>query len=843
VKYRVSLFNHKADNVPRAVERAWSDITRKMQRPPIRSEKDGPLYSPATFDPAHRLLKNVREVSMLVLDYDHNANFNDDLQPWRERCAFAAHTTFSHSESEHRFRVVIPLAEPIPNKEFPRLWKWAAQVSGGKIDAAASDASRMYYVPVRASERAPYLSEIHEGDPLNWRELDLPELDQPQAPRAEPITLNLSDQELLEKAFASKTGSKIRNLYDGQLNGHASQSHADLALCSHLAFWSGGNPLMLDQWFRSSRLYREKWDKRHAGDGRTYGEVTIDKALANCTEFYRGPGGQRRQVEPVSEHQNVSAPSEWEPPATFYEHSRPQFPVDVLPDSISPFAEGLACETQTPVDLPAMLALTIAAGAIAGKVRAQARLGWTEPTNIYCVCVLPPGNRKSAVFQSVSEPLEEIERDLVAATRDEIAKAASEYRMMEERKARLEKEASRADNPEDRRTKSAEAISVAQQLAAARVPVAPRLLVSDVTSEVVSTLLAEQGGRITMLSTEGGIFETIAGRYSAGVSNIDVYLKGNSGDPLRVDRRGRSEFVQHPALTIGLTVQPDVIGGLAKTPGFRGRGLLGRFLYCLPQSTVGTRQIDPQPLSETHREQFRRTIRSLSEIEASTDRKGDPAPRMLYLTADANALLKEFERELEPKLVDDGELGALTDWAGKLAGAVVRLAAILWLTNKAENLMPWPDKIDADTMRSAISLGEYLTQHARAAFAEMGADANVENAKRILRWIEKSAALTFTRREAHQAHRARFKTVDEIDPALDLLESHNYIRAQIDTSDKRPGRKASQTYDVNPFFFSDAVNRPSARVVDRLLPADLVIPASVPNSVEAIDGCIDSQRV
>ncbi|MFN2510922.1 MAG: DUF3987 domain-containing protein [Pyrinomonadaceae bacterium] len=610
-----------------------------------------------------------------------------------------------------------------------------------------------------------------------------------------------SVQDRLEKAFQSQNGHKIRALHDGSVNGYKSQSEAEQAYCSLVAFWSSNDPSVVDQMFQSSRLMREKWKRADYRNG------TISKALSSCGDFYdfsRNGNGYTPATSASKKEQKQE--DQWEPPATFYEHSRPPFPVGVLPRSIRPFVEGLACETQTPVDLPAMLGLTIAAGALAGKVRVQARLGWSEPTNIYCVCVLPPGNRKSAVFQSVSEPLEEIERNLVAATRDEIAKAASEYRMLEERKVQLEKAGSRADNPEDRRTKSAEAVMVAQQLAAAKVPVAPRLLVSDVTSEVVSTLLAEQGGRITMLSTEGGIFETIAGRYSAGVSNIDVYLKGNSGDPLRVDRRGRSESVQHPALTIGLTVQPDVISGLAKTPGFRGRGLLGRFLYCLPQSTVGNRQIDPQPLSEVHREQFRRTIRSLAEIEASTDRKGDPAPRMLYLTAEANGLLKEFERELEPKLVDDGELGALTDWAGKLAGAVVRLAAILWLINKSENLIPWPEKIDADAMIRAIELGRYLTEHARIAFAEMGADAEVENAKRLLRWIEKSDTRKFTRREAHQAHRSWFKTVDAIDPALDLLESHSYIRSHAENSDKRPGRKASQAYDVNPFLFSNTTH-------------------------------------
>ena len=80
------------------------------------------------------------------------------------------------------------------------------------------------------------------------------------------------------------------------------------------------------------------------------------------------------------------------------------------------------------------------------------------------------------------------------------------------------------------------------------------------------------------------MFDQMAGRYNqAAGPNLGVYLKGHAGDLLKVDRRGRPpEYVERPCLTIGLTVQPEVLQGLAGRPGFRGRGLLARFLYSLP---------------------------------------------------------------------------------------------------------------------------------------------------------------------------------------------------------------------------------------------------------------------
>ena len=44
----------------------------------------------------------------------------------------------------------------------------------------------------------------------------------------------------------------------------------------------------------------------------------------------------------------------------------------------------------------------------------------------------------------------------------------------------------------------------------------PRLVADDITPEAAASLLAEQGGRLAIISAEGGIFDIIAGRYSNG---------------------------------------------------------------------------------------------------------------------------------------------------------------------------------------------------------------------------------------------------------------------------------------------------------------------------------------
>lgn len=99
-------------------------------------------------------------------------------------------------------------------------------------------------------------------------------------------TVELSDQELLNKAFASKNGAEIKALYCGNYNTlkYKSQSEADMALCNYLAFWTNKNPEQMDRIFRSSSLYRPKWDSKRGAS--TLGLLTINEAINSCVEGY-----------------------------------------------------------------------------------------------------------------------------------------------------------------------------------------------------------------------------------------------------------------------------------------------------------------------------------------------------------------------------------------------------------------------------------------------------------------------------------------------------------------------------------------------------------------------------
>ena len=100
----------------------------------------------------------------------------------------------------------------------------------------------------------------------------------------EPVSY-LDDDGVIAHASASESGDKFKALYEGRWEeGYDSQSDADMALVSILAFWCGNVEEQIDRIFRTSGLMRDKWD-RMTGDS-TYGQITIRNAVSTNGEIY-----------------------------------------------------------------------------------------------------------------------------------------------------------------------------------------------------------------------------------------------------------------------------------------------------------------------------------------------------------------------------------------------------------------------------------------------------------------------------------------------------------------------------------------------------------------------------
>lgn len=127
-------------------------LLRMVLEPVVGDSKNSlPLWSPTVYGPRYRergrwvcrRSSNTVAVSMVVLDIDDGTPLDDVLAPG----VFAiAHTSWSHTDALPKWRVIYPLAEPVPAQDWAQTWRGVA-ARWPSVDPSTKDPARMYYVP------------------------------------------------------------------------------------------------------------------------------------------------------------------------------------------------------------------------------------------------------------------------------------------------------------------------------------------------------------------------------------------------------------------------------------------------------------------------------------------------------------------------------------------------------------------------------------------------------------------------------------------------------------------------------------------------------------------------
>jgi len=126
----------------------WADLRWHLLSAPVMPEGTDklalPAWSPAIFSGERRSKAAAISLDLLVLDYDDGTPIADAVARWRRWCGLL-HTSWSHTPEVPKFRVVLPLREPIAAQHWDRAWRWASRWSGQGIDPKCKDPSRIYF--------------------------------------------------------------------------------------------------------------------------------------------------------------------------------------------------------------------------------------------------------------------------------------------------------------------------------------------------------------------------------------------------------------------------------------------------------------------------------------------------------------------------------------------------------------------------------------------------------------------------------------------------------------------------------------------------------------------------
>lgn len=497
-------------------------------------------------------------------------------------------------------------------------------------------------------------------------------------------------------------------------------------------------------------------------------------------------------------------------PILFEKAQTPEIEAEVLPGWLGEYVSALSKFTQTPPAMAAMLSLAVIAACVQKRYEISPQ-GFTyrEPLSLWVAVAMPPASRKTAVLAAITAPLSDWERRRAIELKPKI----EEVEIHRDYVTRCIESLLR-DSAKKKGGQPIDGVKAEVQELRADLPSPihlPRTFLSDCTPEGLRNELVEQQGRMAVISDEGGIFDIMGGIYSdSGTANNDIFLKGHAGGPLRVKRSGQVVDIANIAISFGLAIQPEVLSDLShgSKRSFRGKGLLARFFFVVPQSNIGTRDVTRcEPISEHLQSDYRRRIQQLLNVEPRIDELGEEQPKVLILSSEALVEYHRFSQEIENAQGEGRKYERIQDFTGKLAGQALRIAGLMHLV---EYFADGTCVVSRETFLRAVKLSRKLLEHAIVAFDSMGGDPVVNDAKFALNWamshheVDTVSGARFIRQnELHKSGRFKNSKLERVLKALEvLLERHIVSPRRFLEPASGKGRPASIFY-LNPVIFQN----------------------------------------
>ncbi|MCZ7683896.1 MAG: YfjI family protein [Sandaracinaceae bacterium] len=238
-------------------------------------------------------------------------------------------------------------------------------------------------------------------------------------------------------------------------------------------------------------------------------------------------------------------------------------------------------------------------------------------------------------------------------------------------------------------------------------------------------------------------------------------------------------------MTICVAVQPAVLREAFGNRVARDRGLFDRFLYSLPPSNVGYRDLRGLPPEVPPEVAGRWDVRLRGLANAMLE-AGEPLE--LPLSPAAREAFQRWRAELEPRQRTTGDLACVAGWAAKLSGHVLRLAGLMHVADPSAGA-----EVSVEALGRALVLADYFTAHAMIAFDVMGDDETASDARRVLTWVRAAGRATFTQTEVTRAFGGRIAAEPLVAVCEDLAR-RGYLRKR----SERTGGRPATVYDVRP---------------------------------------------
>jgi hypothetical protein len=497
----------------------------------------------------------------------------------------------------------------------------------------------------------------------------------------------------------------------------------------------------------------------------------------------QGPEGIRENPEPGGGERAGTWPEPDLGVLRLHRRPPPALPLEIFGDRWAQWIKNAARAAACPVDYVAAPLLASASVLIGHARWAHAGGDWKEPPHLWCVSVGDSGDGKSpggdAIYRRI---LPEIERSMTVDFPDQLQEAQA---AIEAAKARVESWKTDVRKAvKEGRTPPPPPSPVPEE------PIAPRLVLSDVTIERIAILLARAAPKGVLMNRDelaGWLLGMTAYNEGARAFWIEAY----GGRPFRVDRVKHPEPIVIPRLAVSWHggIQPARVAEVMRDAD---DGLLARFVWFWPDP-VPFHIAKAPPDTEWAIAAFDR----LRTLELASD-DGGPRPLMVPLDAAAVQLLERFGQLLQDR--KETAAGLMRSAIGKARGLALRLSLVLaYLHWCAEDGYDAPPEFigEAALLAAAKFVSEYVMPMAERTYGDAACTNTDRNTATLARWIAKERPSEIHVRDMQRKIRLPgLTTADAIHAACKALIEAGWLGQP--TASKGFQQRGKEAYPVSP---------------------------------------------
>lgn len=475
----------------------------------------------------------------------------------------------------------------------------------------------------------------------------------------------------------------------------------------------------------------------------------------------------------------------------------PLFPSELLGEMWAGWIDERAKAASAPADYVAVSLLACAAGVLANVRWPVVGAGWSEPSHLWMCLVGHPASGKSPGMGAALALLDRAEDQMMVGFDERVREYKTREAYAKVRKELWERAVDAAAKQDEEPPKMPTDAEAPDRI------VLPRIRVADATPEKLAELSAGQPRGLVLVRDEVAGWLGSFDKYGGAGGDRAFALESWNGGRYGVDRKKAAEPVNVRHLSVGVLggIQPERLAPIIAGPD---DGLVTRFLYAWPNRfppfRIHREPIDDGPALDA----FGR----LARLAMGSDKRGNPEPKRLPLTADAALILEEFASDVARQA--DAFSGPLSGALGKARGHALRLSCVVehlrWCANPS--LPGEPEEIRGPAAFAAVRLMEaYFLPTSRRVFIDAAAPALDQAAAKVARYLRRNAVPEFTFRELRQRMNGELREMDILAEALADLEEAGLVRRRM-VSRRPSGGRPPRLYDVHPALSRARVAKP-----------------------------------